>query len=323
MNDQTISISLLSVVEQLFTNLSEQYPHLFNGLTELTQDINARLIPVQENLTFINYLDVQKKIFRNIEQKKADNWMDILVSVYISVMRQSIFAKNLFSTYLEQALTQIGKNKFEHILIPGCGKFYEGVTINNQLSAKKISAVDIMYRDIEVSKLLNEQERNINCVYKDLTDIQNYADNHDLILFLHPQVCDYNKMWQSSVFVLAENEIDIRASSILDASTVNNMPISWKAILNNAFKKLNSGGHVLFYFYEHRDLSILLSYLNAQSQQDTNIKLEIKMQHINNYIVDPAFSFKYIKAILEDKQQVANFVAMGAYRAVLLVKKVF
>ncbi|MCJ8311606.1 MAG: hypothetical protein HRU38_02730 [Saccharospirillaceae bacterium] len=315
MHDQVISISLLKVVDNLFNSLSQQYPHLFTDLNKLNTEVELQLIPSQQNLTFINYLDVQKKIFKNLEQKKSNNWLEIYNSVYISEIRQSIFAKNLFSTYLEQALTLIGKSKFEHILIPGCGKFFEGDILNNQLSAKKISAVDVMYRDIEYSKLLNKNAPNIDCSYQDLTELNNYQNNHDLMLFLHPQLCDYNKMWLTPSFVLAENEIDISSSDILTAATVQNMPTSWQTILDNSFEKLNVNGHALFYFYEHRDLSIVLSYLENKSH------LEVKMQHVNNYIVDPAFSFKYIKAIIEDKQQVANFVAMGAYRAVLLLKK--
>lgn len=207
----------------------------------------------------------------------------------------------------------IGRWHFDEILVPGCGKFFEAADVCQLLQPKRLDALDIDYRDIEFSRAIAPDLKAVQWGYQNLTQPLN--GRYDLALFLHPQVCDYDKLWASPTYKRYGDEFMVPLDDLRRAATYKFIPPPWTAILDNCFSALKGGGHAVFMCYEHRELAMIQSYLENKKH------LQITYADVNTLTVDPAFSADMAACLNGPQQASAEFVAMGAYRAVMVVSK--
>ena len=282
---------------------------------EFYRGVMQKLTLTAENLTFANMLDVQRLIFKNLELNGQPDWYPIFHSVYVQTTRTSVLGRQLFLALLAECQVAMGQVAFERVLVPGCGKFFEAADVCALLRPQQVDAMDVDYKDLEVSRAVHTQLPQVRWRYQDLT--LPLQEQYDLALLLHPQVCDYDKLWASPIYKRYGDEFMVPADELKRATTHKHIPTAWVAILDNTFAALKAGGHAVFMCYEHREMAMVQAYLANKPH------LAICMADVNTLIVDPAFSGDMLTCLGGPQQSSAEFVAMGAYRAVIVVKKGF
>lgn len=314
MPPHTISPLQLQATADFFNRLYNQFTHLFlDPKGDFYKSVQARLSPISENLTFENLLDIQRLIFKNMELHNQKDWYPIFHCVYVQSQRTSAFSRQLFAALLAECQVVIGRWHFDHVLVPGCGKFFEAEDVCRLLRPVRMDALDIDYQDIEFSRAMAPDLAAVQWRYCDLT--QPLDRNYDLALLLHPQVCDYDRLWASPIYKRYGDEFMVPAADLQRAATYKFIPPAWLAILDNCFAALKPEGHAIFMCYEHRELAMIQSYLENKPQ------LKIVYADVNTLTVDPAFSADMLACLNGPQQPSAEFVAMGAYRAVMVVSK--
>ena len=314
MPTHTIPPLQLQATADFFDRLYSQFPHLFlDSSGDFCRSVQAKLSPTLENLTFENLMSVQCLIFKSMEQHNQKDWYRIFHCVYLQTLRTSAFSRQLFLALLAECQVVMGRWHFDEILVPGCGKFFEATDICQLFRPKRLDALDIDYQDIEFSRALAPNLAPVQWGYRDLT--QPLVGRYDLVLFLHPQVCDYDQLWASPTYKRYGDEFMVPVDDLRRAATYKFIPPPWVAILDSCFSALKAGGHAVFMCYEHRELAMIQSYLGNKPQ------LQITYADVNTLTVDPAFSAEMLACLNGPQQSSAEFVAMGAYRAVMVVSK--
>lgn len=315
MSQNLIAPLLLDATRQFFERIYGQFPHLFaDGDFEFRDAILTRLVPAPAHLTQANYLDIQRAIFKRMEAVNQPDWYPIFHCVYVQTIRRSHYGRQLFAALFAEAQSLIGQAQFDRVLVPGCGKFYEADDVCRLTRAKSVVALDVDFKDIELSRAVYPDLTSVHWRYHDLTaPLQD--EPFDLVLFLHPQVCDYDKLWESPVYKRYGEEFRVPISELSRSATHKFIPAHWVKILDNAFAALKPGGSAVFLCYEHRERAIIQSYLANKKH------LEELISDDNDLIVDPAFSHDMLACLDTELAESARFVAMGAYRSLLVVRK--
>ncbi len=306
----------LQSLSQFFEALYGTYPQLFiESERQFYAAITARLRLCVENSTVENYLDIQRLIFKNIESKKMQHWYAIYHSVYLQTLRTSLFAEQLFSALLMECQMVMGVSQADHILVPGCGKFFELASLCRLFKPKAVTACDVDHHDLEVSRACHRDNPVVSWRQQDLTQPWQEASPVSLVLFMHPQVCDYDRLWESPTYKRYGNEYAVPLAELVRSSTHKFIPPAWIAILTNSLEVLTPGGHAIFMCYEQREMALIQAYLANKPQY------AVLMADANSVIVDPAFSGDLLERLGTEQEASAQFVAMGAYRCVMVIQK--
>lgn len=304
----------LEVIKKIITNLKITYPYLFKGNVDFYKELDELILKKPDSKCQI--LEIQSKLYEILESNEDDyrNWYSIYHSVHINVIRNSKYASKKFLNLLNKLLDT--KNiKSKNLLIPACGKLFEIDYVINNFNAENIFAEDIDIDAIEFTRGIHKSSENLFLKHIDLSKKQETKQKFDIALFMHPQITDYDKLANSSLYKKYNNEFKIPYTAIKQQNKSQFMDKVWNKIIINCLDRLEDNGYGFFIFYEYRELDILLEWLN-----------QFNCYRVVNFIyddglIDCSFAKNYLSSFYSNLKETAQYVVMGAYRAGLVVQK--
>ncbi|WP_252179495.1 hypothetical protein [Endozoicomonas sp. 4G] len=306
----------IEVVKRLFSDLNTTYPYLLRGDQQnIYSEVEKKLS--QEITTQRMLLEIKSKIYGVLEsnEEKYPDWHPIYHAVHINSVRSSKYARQRISKLLSELQSAAEVEVYDRLLVPASGKFYEFPDLLAQFNASLIVAEDVDDKAIEFTRGMFGDNPKLVLRHLDLSKRQSDKTYYDAVLFIHPHVTDYDELAISALYRAYDSEFHIPYMMVKNQNKQKFISKLWIKIILNSLARLKVGGYAFFIFYEHRELDIVLEWLNSFS------KFKVVHSLCNDNMIDFAFSKDYLEAIGTEQENTAKYVVMGAYRAGLLVQK--
>ena len=170
----------------------------------------------------------------------------------------------LFHNLLSNLLSGLEMMPVETILVPGCGKLFEGSVLDAFFAPRTIIGQDT---DVHALCLALQHNANRKSVVLQNVDSAKRPGHHakdaDMAMFIHPDIVD-TAYCKARIDSAAYEQEDFEPLAAVRAKLcIRAIAQNWKDIINTTVARLRRGALLVFVFYEMRELELMVLYLRT------------------------------------------------------------
>ena len=184
--------------------------------------------------------------------------------IYKDTFRLHTLGMCLCHSLLHDLVSGLELMPVESILVPCCGQLFEGPVLDAVFAPRSIIGQDTNAHALSLA--LQHNANTLSVVLQNVDSARlpaNHAQGIDMAICLHPNILD-TAFWQATVDVMSYELEDFAPVEAVRAELCGNaIAQQWKGIVNTMVARLRQGGHLVFVFYELRELELMAAYLGS------------------------------------------------------------